>query len=160
VPSLPGDSRRHRLPARTVRYWQVINGLLFLPLLVVVAVVAHFWTGLPDWLRIGAVAAAAVTVLASILIDAPLRYRRFSYAIGETEIDIEEGLLVVTRTVVPMSRVQHLRMAHGVIADRFRLADLHIHTGAGAVTLPGLGRDEAEAIRVRVSELAHLSDDL
>lgn len=161
VAPLPGDSDRHQLPRRTVGYWRLQNTFsgLVIPV-AVVSTIAWFWTGLPVWVRVGAVVAAVLIGLFLVFGDPPLRYRRFWYAIGESEIDIEHGLLVITRTVVPMNRVQHLRMEHGPIADRFRLANLHIHTGAGEVSMRGLGRDEAEAIRIRVTELAHLSDDL
>lgn len=159
-PDLPGDAQRHQLPRRTIRYWQIQNLLTALVVLAVLAVVLYLWTNLFDWVRILLIAGVAVGTVIGLLVVPPLRYRRFWYAISETEIDIEEGLLVITRTVVPMNRVQHLRMEHGFIADRFALANLHIHTGAGVVSMNGLARDEADRVRERVSELAHLSDDL
>ena len=158
--ALPGDLPRHQLPARAIRYWQIQNLLTGLVVVAGVGVGMYFWTGLPDWIRIAAVAVSVLGSAGLVFVDPPLRYRRLWYAISETEIDIEEGLVVLTRTVVPMNRVQHLRMEHGLLADRFSLANLHVHTGAGVVSLRGLGRDEADRIRERVSELAHLSDDL
>jgi len=158
--ALPGDLERHQLPTRTVRYWQIQNLMTCVVVVAGVGVGLYFWTSLYDWIRILVIAALAIGTVVLLVIEPPLRYRRFWYAISETEIDIEEGLLVITRTVVPMNRVQHLRMEHGFIADRFALANLHVHTGAGVVSMNGLGRDEADRIRERVSELAHLSDDL
>nr|WP_240189042.1 PH domain-containing protein [Nakamurella flavida] len=84
----------------------------------------------------------------------------FWYAISETEIDVQHGFLVTSRTVVPMSRVQYLRSEHGVLADRFALANLHVHTAAGSVPLPGLDRAVADEVRARISRWAHLDDDV
>ena len=37
-----------------------------------------------------------------------LRYRRWRYEIFEQEVYIQHGILIVTRTIIPMIRVQHV----------------------------------------------------
>ena len=59
-----------------------------------------------------------------------------------------------------MNRVQHLKMEHGPIADRFRLASLHVHTAAGSIPIHGLDAGVADEVRTRISRLAGLADDV
>ena len=82
------------------------------------------------------------------------------YSISPDEIDLQRGWLVQSRTVVPMNRVQHLKSEQGLLARRFHLSDLHIHTAAGAIVIDGLDQHEAAAVRARISGLAGLADDV
>jgi membrane protein YdbS with pleckstrin-like domain len=143
-----------------IGYWRVRGALLALAVLAVLAWLAwqtSWFTATVRWTVVGVV---AVLLVVAVLVAPPIRYRIFWYAISPAEIDISDGLYVRTRTVVPMHRVQHLRTDHGPIADRFRVATLHIHTAAGTIRLADLDRDEAEAVRVRIAELAQLTDDV
>jgi len=160
---LPGDTlaARHRLPTRTLAYWRVralITGLLVVGLLTWWAAGADWFTPAVRW-TIDAVAAVWY-LLVGVLIRPVVRWKLFWYAVTDDEIDLQHGWLVQTRTVVPMNRVQHLKSERGLLAGRFRLAVLHIHTAAGPVVVAGLDQDDAAAMRVRIGRLAHLSDDL
>lgn len=94
------------------------------------------------------------------VIRPPIRRRLFWYSLSDREIDLQHGWLVQTRTLVPMNRVQHLKSEQGLLARRFRLSDLHIHTAAGSVLVQALDEDEAADVRARISLLAHLADDI
>ncbi|GAA1998322.1 PH domain-containing protein [Nakamurella flavida] len=160
---LPGDrpADRERLPTRTRGYWTAQALLVGVPvtgLFVLWAVASGWFTPGVRWTVAALVAVLLIGVRAGI---APrVRHRLFWYAISETEIDVQHGFLVTSRTVVPMSRVQYLRSEHGVLADRFALANLHVHTAAGSVPLPGLDRAVADEVRARISRWAHLDDDV
>lgn len=159
---LPGDDikRRNRLPARTVTYWRIRAGL-FGAVLVIVALLAALYLGWPApalrWTLFGA---AAAYLLAGTTVVPVIRRRIFWYAVDEQEIEIERGFFVVSHTVVPMTRVQHLKTEHGPLADRFRVAALHIHTAAGTVSLHALDATEAAELRGRIGLLANLADDV
>ena len=95
-----------------------------------------------------------------LIILPPIRYRVFWYAISPTEIDIQDGIIFTTRSVVPMHRVQTLFSERGPIADHYRLANLRIRTAAGSVRLSGLDRREADELSERISRLTDLADDV
>lgn len=159
---LPGDdpAARRQVPARTVTYWRVQALLTGLPLLAAAGAGALFlhWLFIPS-IRWALVALLGCYVLVGVTFGPTVRRRIFYYSVSADEIDLQHGLIVTTRTVVPMSRVQHLKTDHGPVADRFRLANLHVHTAAGAVSLRGLDVDEAERVRSRISHLANIADD-
>jgi membrane protein YdbS with pleckstrin-like domain len=157
--ALPGDAHRTPLPERVVRYWRVLILLLSVVPVVALAAVALMTSGLPPGVRAAMLvlpAAATIAQLAAI----PVRYRTWWYAIGDEQIDVERGWFFKTRTVVPMTRVQHVELQRGPLAARFRLAELEIHTAAGSVKIPALDETDGEHIRQRIADLARIADDL
>ncbi len=160
--ALPGDDphARRRLPARVVTYWRLRSGLagiVVVGLAVLGAVRLDWFTPTARWIIVGNAALWFFGI--GGIVGPPLRRRLFWYSMSPTEIDLQHGWVVRTRTVVPMSRVQHLKSEQGLLGRRFALADLHIHTAAGAVVVKGLDQSEADLIRSRISVLAGLADD-
>lgn len=162
-PPLPGDleSAQQRVPARTMTYWRTRALLVGVPLTALSALGALRLGWPPPAVRWGVVAAVALWWLViGAVAGPPIRRRLFWYSVSADEIDLQHGLFVVTRTVVPMNRVQHLEVRRGALADRFRVASLRIHTAAGSVAMHGLDAGEAERVRERIGRLAGLADDV
>ena len=62
---------------------------------------------------------------------------------------------------MPFARVQHIDLAQGPIERRYGLARLILHTAGtrgASIPLPGLAREEAEAMRDRIR--AKIREDL
>jgi uncharacterized protein len=160
---LAGDlpaRRRHRLPARVITYWRwraFCSSLVLLVLLVSVAIILPWGAW---WLRWGIVGVAVVVVAAGTIVVPPIRYRVFWYAISQTELDVQDGVIFTTRSVVPMRRVQSLRTERGPLANHFRITNRKIRTAAGSVRLGGLDRGEADRLCQRISRLTDLADDV
>lgn len=158
--ALPGDGERTRLPDRVVTYWRLNAAFSGLVGIAVVAAIALPVPGIPDPLRVVIVFLAVLATVLDIAVVQPKRHALWWYAIGSDQIDLEHGWLVVKRTVVPMTRVQHVELKRGPLADRFDLAALEIFTAAGSVTIPALDRSEGERIRQQIADLARIADDL
>src|SRR6476660_8537559 len=114
----------------------------------------------PAWLRWSIVGVVVALAAIGIIILPPIRYRVFWYAISPTEIDIQHGIVFIKRSVIPMHRVQSLRVERGPIADHYRMATLRISTAADTLSVSGLGRPEADAVCTRIAELADVADDV
>ena len=128
------------------------------PLAAVVAALALFALG-----GAGGVAIAAVAVLAaavSVAVVPRIRLRRFRYEVREDEIDLQHGILVRVRTLVPMVRVQHVDTRRTVLSQMFGLAAVVFHTAAGANQIPALREADAAAIRDRITDLARTPEEL
>ena len=111
------------------------------------------WAGLP-WL------AAALVVVLLVGVAPELRWRRWRYEVRPHEIDIRRGAFTVTRTLVPMLRVQHVDTEQGLLQQTLGLATVAFHTAAGRNVIPQLTREEADRVRDRIAALARAPDEL
>ena len=93
--------------------------------------------------------------LLTALVMPVLRYRRWRWAVREDDIWVRQGLLWVTTSVVPFSRLQFVDTRHGPLERMLGLATLVLHTAAlgSTTTIPGLPADEAERLRERLADV-------
>jgi membrane protein YdbS with pleckstrin-like domain len=89
-----------------------------------------------------------------------MRLRRYRWELREEELDIVDGVYAVTRTIVPITRIQHVSVERTGFTDLFGLVRLHVHTAADTTTIPGLERAQADDVRDRVLARLRTPDDL
>jgi membrane protein YdbS with pleckstrin-like domain len=152
-----------RLDPRAKTLWRITGSLGALPLLAVGAFVG--WVSLrvvegPFLLGILPFLAALVlfTVLTVVMPD--LRWRRWRYEIREDEVDLQRGIVWVSRTLVPLARIQHVDTQSGPLQRRFGLATVVFYTAAGANRIPELSAPVAAEVRDRIAELTRERDEL
>src|SRR5699024_11635516 len=87
------------------------------------------------------------------------RWLRWRYALFEREIYIQHGILVVSRILVPMIRVQHVDTKQGPLLRNFNLASVTISTAATTHEIPALLEEEASELRDHISSLAKVDED-
>jgi len=109
------------------------------------------------WYGIG-MAALAVALVAGTVAVPELRWRRWRWEVREHEIDLQRGIVVVRRTLIPMARVQHVETERGLIGQALGLATVEIHTAAGSHEIPLLRDLDAGRMRARIAELARTDD--
>ena len=109
-------------------------------------------------------AAATGVVLALSLtwavVSPSIRYEQWRFEIREDEVDLLHGLIVKTRQIVPMSRIQHVDTTRGPIQRRYGLASVVFYTAAGGMTIPELSDERAASVRDQIAALAKVHDDL
>jgi uncharacterized protein len=105
------------------------------------------------------VVAVAAAVGAAIVVPR-IRLARFRYEVRDDEIDLRRGIVVQTRTLVPMARVQHVDTRRTVLSQSFGLAAVVFHTAAGTNEIPALREADAAAIRDRIADLARAPEVL
>jgi membrane protein YdbS with pleckstrin-like domain len=89
-----------------------------------------------------------------------LRWARWRYEVRDEEIDLRHGTVRITRTLVPMLRVQHVDTTQGPLDQALGLATVVVHTAAGATTIPALDEGHAARLRDRIAALARTADEL
>jgi uncharacterized protein len=128
------------------------------PLLAVAIALAVIFLSQTPAIAVGVLAVAS-TVGAMIVIPR-MRLARFRYEVRDDEIDLRRGILVQTRTLVPMVRVQHVDTRRTVVSQSFGLAAVVFHTAAGSNEIPALLEADAAAIRDRIADLARTPEVL
>ena len=89
-----------------------------------------------------------------------LRWSRWRYEIRDEEIDLRHGTVTVTRTLIPMLRVQHVDTTRGPLDQILGLATVVIHTAAGRTAIPALEQEDAGRLRDQIATLARVADEL
>lgn len=101
----------------------------------------------------------AIFVIVFVFIVPKIRYRRWRYEIYEQEIYIQHGILIMTRTIVPMIRVQHVDTVQGPILKKYGLSTVKISTAATTHDIPALTDEDASNLRDQISVLARVDED-
>jgi uncharacterized protein len=89
-----------------------------------------------------------------------LRWSRWRYEVRDEEIDLRHGTLTITRTLIPMLRVQHVDTTRGPLDQLLGLATVVVHTAAGRTTIPALDDEYAGRLRDQIARLARTADEL
>ena len=152
-----------RLDPRAITLWRITSFLNLLPLL--------GGAGVAGWalIRFGGVTlliavlpALVVLVLGGLVVGvAPgLRWRRWRYEIRPDEVDLQRGILWISRTLVPLARIQHVDTRQGPLQRRFGLSTVVFYTAAGPNQIPELSTPVAAEVRNRIAELTGEQDEL
>jgi membrane protein YdbS with pleckstrin-like domain len=154
---------RERLDPRARSLWRVLGLLQALPLLAAGLFASYAlsrWTGAPVYLAVlpGLVAVVVSGFLA--FVGPGLLWRRWRYEIRPREVDLQRGLISVTRTLVPMARVQHVDTRQGPLQRRYGLSTVVFYTAAGANEIPQLATATAAEVRDRIAELTQDADEV
>jgi membrane protein YdbS with pleckstrin-like domain len=101
-----------------------------------------------------------VVAVVAIGLVPELRWARWRYEVRDEEIDLRHGTVRITRTLVPMLRVQHVDTTQGPLDQALGLATVVVHTAAGTTTIPALTEGDAGRLRDRIAALARTADEL
>lgn len=94
--------------------------------------------------------AFVLLALPTIIVTASRQHSRWGYRLGEDDLRVARGYAFHTDTLVPFVRVQHIDVGQGPVERMCGVAHLVVHTAGthnSIVTLPGLTRADAEAMR-------------
>ena len=143
---------------RVWRLYGIIQTIIILLLAIGAGVLTHLFEG--RW-WIYAVAGGVVLIYAYLFIYLfpKIKWLRWRYEVRESEIELQHGLFIVKRTLIPMVRVQHVDTSQGPILRKYNLAGITISTAATNHEIPALLMDEADELRSRISTLARVADD-
>lgn len=151
----------HKLTPRAIRVWQwgnAIGNLFFFGLPAVYAAVFgmdsfHYW--------IVVISSAIIFVLwvLSVALIPYLSWKNWRYAVDKKEIDLKRGVFVKTRTLIPLSRVQHVDTRQGPLLRWYKLASVTISTAATTHEIPALDEVLADRVRNQISTYARLAEE-
>ena len=104
--------------------------------------------------------AFALLALLTITVTASRQHSRWGYRLGADDLRVARGYAFHTDTLVPFVRVQHIDVGQGPVERLCGVAHLVVHTAGthnSIVTLPGLTRADAEAMRDNIRR--HIQTD-
>ncbi|MGY3316848.1 putative membrane protein [Peribacillus simplex] len=123
---------------------------LVIPFLLVVVIPGKN-EGIPGWVQ--PLVIAIIVLL--LIINAFLRWLRFTYSIQDGEFRIESGVLIRKKRYIKFDRIHSIDISEGIIQRIFRLVKLNIETAGGAqadAVLSAIRKSEAERINAFISQ--------
>ncbi|MFA1822575.1 PH domain-containing protein [Virgibacillus oceani] len=144
-----------------IKVWKITGGLFtgFLVLITAIIATVSYFIELTYWFTVIAIIISVLSAILFIFLLPNLRWRRWRYEVFEQEIYIQYGILIVSRTLVPMIRVQHVDTKQGPILKRYSLATVTVSTAATTHEIPALLEEDASELRDRISALARVDED-
>ncbi|UHA75761.1 PH domain-containing protein [Paenibacillus sp. 481] len=135
----------------------IFNGVCLL-LSIAYVTVAYFreWSMLPGWIALGLF---AVSFALFGWVVPKVEFRIFAFDVYEEEIEIQSGFIFISNVLIPMVRVQHVELESGPISRMYDLAEIKIVTAATTHTIKGVKREQAEALKRRIGDLAKVVDE-
>ncbi|HRP90045.1 MAG TPA: PH domain-containing protein [Edaphocola sp.] len=135
------------------KYWKVI--LLRFLILVLITTLLIGLTGnfFPEFFRqyLLIIIGGSLFVLLSGLFLSRLSFSKRSFAVRTHDILYRHGVLSNSLTIVPINRIQHVKITETFFMRFFRLASLEMFTAAGlqngTIRIPGIKLEEAEKLR-------------
>jgi uncharacterized protein len=151
----------HKLPPRAIRVWQLgssIGNLFFFGIPAVYAAVFgmesfHFWIFVASSLII------TIMWIFSVAVLPYLSWKNWRYAVDAKEIDLKRGVLIKNRTLIPLSRVQHVDTRQGPLLRWYNLSSVTISTAATTHEIPALDEVIADRVRDQISKYARLAEE-
>ena len=152
---------KNNIAKNAVKAWRITASIYvaFIWLLIIAGAVLTFIFDFPYIYSGISLLIGLVVLFIFVYLIPKLRYRRWRYEIFEQEIYIQHGILIVTRTIIPMIRVQHVDTEQGPILKMYKLATVSISTAATTHQIPALNEDDASSLRDRISTLAMVDED-
>jgi membrane protein YdbS with pleckstrin-like domain len=146
----------HPLPDAVRSMWLAEAAIGALFALVAAVALAGGVGALTPWLP----PAVALGGLAWVVVVPRLRHARWRWELHEEELDLVHGVWTVTRTIVPLTRIQHVAVQRTGWTGLFGIVVVRVHTAAGGTTIPGLEPAQADDVRDRILARLRTPDDL
>lgn len=149
---------KNRISKKALTVWK-INGIILSCFLLLFSAGV---TGLlyvfdwPKWILFILVLLNLLFIYFFVFFIPKIRWRRWRYELRDQEIELQHGLFIITKTLVPIIRVQHVDTSQGPIMKKYRLASVVISTAATNHEIPALDEDEAENLRESISHLVRV----
>jgi uncharacterized protein len=150
-----------RISERALTVWR-LYGMIYSIIIGIIAIASIVLTIIFDWPYWISIIAVLFTILYAILfirIIPYIRWKRWRYEVREQEIELQHGVIIIKRTLVPMVRVQHVDTVQGPILRKYKLATITISTAATTHEIPALDMYEADELRDSISSLARVAED-
>jgi len=147
VPTVPppGADDDRMLERRIVLVWRLALLPALVPPAVALGLLLRFLP-VPGWLIAAPAAALAALALGPLQ---TLRWRRWSWRLTGSAIELRSGVLTRRHVVVPHFRVQQIDVLEGPLERLLGLATLTVTTASagGSVSVPGLPAATAPSVR-------------
>lgn len=144
-----------RIDKSAIKAWKITGFLIGLLVYVIPGFTSifYFTEGSPLWITLTALSIALLVHIVLIFVMPQVRWNRWRYDVSEDAVDLYRGIIMRTRTVVSINRIQHVDTKQGPIYRQLGLSSISISTAATTHEIPALNDETAAQLRTLISEL-------
>jgi uncharacterized protein len=152
---------KNRISKKALTVWRLTGALysLFSWMIFIGLTILTVLFDWPLWIPITVLVLTLAETFFLVYLKPNLQWKRWRYEVFEHEIDLQRGVFIVRRTLIPMVRVQHVDTVQGPILRKYHLATVTISTAATVHEIPALELEEADWLRDNISKLARVTED-
>ena len=136
------ENENYQHVAKDARKLWIIHACISSAIFLSISITVYFVLYRHIWI-FGLVALYAII---AIIIMPAIEYRQWRYFIGEDRIEIIHGIFFTKRALLPINRIQHLKIEQGILQKRFDLATVDIYTAGGNHQIKAVMYAEADEI--------------
>ncbi|MBN1040518.1 hypothetical protein FC778_07385 [Clostridium botulinum] len=81
-----------------------------------------------------------------VIVNPIIEYKTWVYELTSDKIDFTQGIFTKKRTIVPIIKIEHIKINRGPINSRLGLANIEIFTAGGSHEIPNIEVKVAEEI--------------
>ncbi|WP_252236884.1 PH domain-containing protein [Clostridium sp. CH2] len=81
-----------------------------------------------------------------VIVSPVIQYKTWVYEFTSDKIDFTQGIFTKKRTIVPIIKIEHIKINRGPINSRLGLANIEIFTAGGSHEIPNIEVKVAEEI--------------
>lgn len=151
------ENKYNSLPLTSKKAWRIHYGMWSVVLaLVPIGMGVLFYLGdtVSLWILLSTTIAVLFGIVLLLALIPGIRWKQWRYRVDEHEIDLEHGIFIITRTLIPIKRVQHVDTRQGPVLRSYNLADVVISTAATTHKIPALTETTADRVRSEISTFA------
>lgn len=143
------DNENYQPIAKAAQKLWVIHACIRSVIFLSIAIGIYFLLYTHIWIFGLVVLEAIIT----ITIMPAIEYRQWRFFIGADRIEIIHGIFFTKRTLIPINRIQHLKIEQGILQKRFDLATVDLYTAGGIHQIKGLQYAEADEIVRKLNQV-------
>ena len=152
---------QEKLPLSAKTIWRVYALIQIVIIALIYGILLYITNDsvVPNFVKIIVGIIAIIYAIVIISVVPNVRWNILSYEVREHEIELQTGLFIVKRTIIPIIRVQHVDVIQGPLIKKKGLANIDITTAATTHTISLLNEQDADELRIKISELARVAKE-
>ena len=150
-----------KLPLSAKSVWRIYSSIQIAVLTIIYVILLYILKGsfVPLYVKIITGLVLFIYFIVLVLVVPNVRWNILSYEVRDHEIELQTGLFIVKRTIIPIIRVQHVDVMQGPLIKKKNLANIDITTAATTHTIPLLHSKDADELRLKISDLARVAKE-
>lgn len=117
----------------------------------------HWWSWL-QYVWIGLIVLTVLGIPWTYFISSPIFYKTFRYCLTDDFLYIKSGVWTISEIVVPMTKIQSIKLTQGIIMRKYGVSTVKITTMQGSHAILHVEEEVAKKLGDDISKLARLKE--